>query len=55
MGDPCSVGVSAVLIGQTDKVYLEAASREVDYVVNIAPPSMEWGDFSPNQDSRALG
>lgn len=37
MGDPCSVGVSAVLIGQTDKVYLEAASREVDYVVNIAP------------------
>ncbi|TAQ85422.1 hypothetical protein B7494_g6243 [Chlorociboria aeruginascens] len=37
VGDPASLGVSAILIGQTNPVFLAAASRQEDYVVNVAP------------------
>ncbi|KAI9740607.1 MAG: hypothetical protein M1834_005188 [Cirrosporium novae-zelandiae] len=37
VGDPASLGVSAVLIGQSNTSYYQAATREADYVVNVAP------------------
>lgn len=36
-GDPASLGVSAILLGQTDKVYLGAADRQADYLLNKVP------------------
>ncbi|KAL6881717.1 hypothetical protein HDV57DRAFT_497127 [Trichoderma longibrachiatum] len=37
VGDPASLGVSAVLLGQSDDVYIGAAEREADFLLNVAP------------------
>ena len=37
VGDPASLGVSAILIGQSDSTYIDAANSEADYILNIAP------------------
>ncbi|KAL7943805.1 Six-hairpin glycosidase-like protein [Trichoderma barbatum] len=37
VGDPASLGVSAILLGQTDSVYIGAANRQADFILNIAP------------------
>ncbi|UKZ96825.1 uncharacterized protein TrAFT101_011601 [Trichoderma asperellum] len=37
VGDPASLGVSASLLGQSDSVYIGAANREADFILNIAP------------------
>ncbi len=37
VGDPASLGVSAILLGQSDDVYIGAANREADYILNDAP------------------
>ncbi|PPQ75979.1 hypothetical protein CVT26_005873 [Gymnopilus dilepis] len=37
VGDPASLGVSAVLLGQTIPSYLQAAANEASYVINDAP------------------
>lgn len=36
-GDPASLGVAAILLGQKDEVYLDAAERQAHHVLNIAP------------------
>ncbi|KAI2617351.1 hypothetical protein GGR54DRAFT_203802 [Hypoxylon sp. NC1633] len=36
-GDPASLGVSAILIGQTEPDYLAAAGRQVDHLLNAVP------------------
>ncbi|KAI5464403.1 Six-hairpin glycosidase-like protein [Mariannaea sp. PMI_226] len=40
-GDPASLGVSAILIGQSDKRYIEASKRQADYLLNHVP---KWGN-----------
>jgi hypothetical protein len=37
VGDPASLGVSAILLGQSDNVYLDASNRQADYILNEAP------------------
>lgn len=37
VGDPASLGVSAILIGQTNATYIAAADREAISVLNVAP------------------
>ncbi|KAK4077877.1 CAZyme family GH105 [Trichoderma aggressivum f. europaeum] len=37
VGDPASLGVSAILLGQSDSVYIGAANRESDFILKIAP------------------
>ncbi|PFH49372.1 hypothetical protein AMATHDRAFT_147815 [Amanita thiersii Skay4041] len=37
VGDPASLGVSAVLLGQTDQMLAKAAADQLDYVINGAP------------------
>jgi hypothetical protein len=37
VGDPASLGVSALLLGQSESKYLDASDREADYLLNIAP------------------
>ncbi|TFK60605.1 hypothetical protein BDN72DRAFT_779178 [Pluteus cervinus] len=37
VGDPASLGVSAVLLGKTNATLADAATRQVQYVVNQAP------------------
>jgi hypothetical protein len=37
VGDPASLGVSAILLGQSDSVYTGAANRQADYILNKAP------------------
>ncbi|KAK7034656.1 hypothetical protein VNI00_012298 [Paramarasmius palmivorus] len=37
VGDPASLGVSAVLLGKTIPKYADAAEEQLDYVVNQAP------------------
>ena len=37
VGDPASLGVSAVLLGKTDATYANAVAEEIDYIVNSAP------------------
>lgn len=37
VGDPASLGVSAVLLGMTEKKYLSAAKEEVEYILGKAP------------------
>ncbi|KAK5992638.1 hypothetical protein PT974_06053 [Cladobotryum mycophilum] len=37
VGDPASLGVSAILLGQSDNVYTGAADRQADYLLNKAP------------------
>lgn len=36
-GDPASLGVSAILIGQTDQAYLDAAGRQVAHLLDSVP------------------
>lgn len=40
-GDPASLGVSAILIGQTEPEYLSAAERQVNHLLNNVP---RWGN-----------
>lgn len=37
VGDPASLGVSAILLGQSDSTYIGAANRQADYILNQAP------------------
>lgn len=37
VGDPASLGVSSILLGQTNSIYIGAASRQADYILNQAP------------------
>jgi len=37
VGDPASLGVSAVLLGQTNTTFAQAAAAEIDYLVGGAP------------------
>lgn len=37
VGDPASMGVSAILLGKSDGVYNGAADRQADYILNKAP------------------
>lgn len=37
VGDPASLGVSALLLGQSDKKFIAASNREADYLLNMAP------------------
>jgi hypothetical protein len=37
VGDPASLGVSAILIGQTNSAYLTAADNQANYILNVAP------------------
>lgn len=36
-GDPASLGVSALMLGADDPTYLDAATAEVEYLINSAP------------------
>jgi hypothetical protein len=58
VGDPASLGVSAILLGQSENAYIGAAQRQADYILNQAPkwpngaisqrPDVAeiWADFS---------
>ena len=37
VGDPASLGVSAVMLGKTDDRYAQAASETINYLMNSAP------------------
>lgn len=37
VGDPASLGVSAILLGQLDRTYIDASNRQADYLLKIAP------------------
>ena len=37
VGDPASLGVSALLLGTSDSKYTSAAERQADYILNQAP------------------
>ncbi|RFU73864.1 hypothetical protein TARUN_8379 [Trichoderma arundinaceum] len=37
VGDPASLGVSAILLGQSDSVYIGAANRQANFLTNVAP------------------
>lgn len=37
VGDPALLGVSAIMIGKTEMAYREAADRQADFLLNIAP------------------
>jgi hypothetical protein len=36
-GDPASLGVSAILLGQRDSAYLDAADQQANYLLNMIP------------------
>jgi hypothetical protein len=46
VGDPASLGVSAILIGQTDGKYLDASNRQADYILSQAP---RWSNGAISQ------
>lgn len=46
VGDPASLGVSAILLGQSDSTYIEAANRQADYLLNQAP---KWSNGAISQ------
>jgi hypothetical protein len=46
VGDPASLGVSAILLGQSDSVYIGAAQRQADYILNQAP---KWSNGAISQ------
>lgn len=46
VGDPASLGVSAILIGQSDSAYIDAANRQADYILNDAP---RWSNGAISQ------
>ncbi|KAF4313139.1 Six-hairpin glycosidase-like protein [Botryosphaeria dothidea] len=52
-GDPASLGVPAILIGQTQPAYLAAAARQVDHLLNAVP---RWsnGAISHREDVAEL-
>ncbi|KAJ6627444.1 hypothetical protein B0H10DRAFT_1941186 [Mycena sp. CBHHK59/15] len=37
VGDPASLGVSAVLLGKTNATFAQAVAEEVNYIMNVAP------------------
>lgn len=37
VSDPASLGISAILVGQRSKIYLDAAHRQRDFLLNEAP------------------
>ncbi|KAF7330760.1 Unsaturated rhamnogalacturonyl hydrolase YesR [Mycena venus] len=37
VGDPASLGVSAVLLGKSDAKYANAVKEQIDYIINSAP------------------
>jgi hypothetical protein len=37
VGDPASLGVSAILLGTSDNAYMQAARRQADFILNEAP------------------
>jgi hypothetical protein len=49
--DPASLGVSAVLLGQTDVDYLKAAHNQIDYLLKEAP-RLENGAISHRKDTK---
>jgi hypothetical protein len=49
VGDPASLGVSCILLGQSDSTYLAAAGRQADYILNEAP-KMPNGAISQRPD-----
>lgn len=46
VGDPASLGVSAILIGQSDSNYIDASNRQADYILNDAP---RWSNGAISQ------
>ncbi len=46
VGDPASLGVSCILLGQSDATYIEAAQRQSDYILNQAP---RWSNGAISQ------
>lgn len=46
VGDPASLGVSAILIGQSDSTYIDASNRQADYILNQAP---KWSNGAISQ------
>ena len=46
VGDPASLGVSAILLGQSYSVYIGAANRQADYILNQAP---RWSNGAISQ------
>jgi hypothetical protein len=46
VGDPASLGVSAILIGQSDSTYIDASNRQADYILNQAP---RWSNGAISQ------
>ncbi|KPM41355.1 hypothetical protein AK830_g5170 [Neonectria ditissima] len=48
VGDPASLGVSAILLGQSDSAYLDASNRQADYLLNVAP---RWSNGAISQRS----
>lgn len=46
VGDPASLGVSAILIGQSDSKYIDASNRQADYILNQAP---RWSNGAISQ------
>jgi hypothetical protein len=46
VGDPASLGVSCILLGQSDSTYIGAAERQADYLLNIAP---RWSNGAISQ------
>jgi hypothetical protein len=46
VGDPASLGVSAILLGQSDNTYIGAANRQADYLLNQAP---RWSNGAISQ------
>jgi hypothetical protein len=41
VGDPASLGVAAILLGQSISRYMDTAERQADYILNQAP---KWSD-----------
>jgi len=46
VGDPASLGVSAILIGQSDSTYIDASNRQANYILNEAP---RWSNGAISQ------
>ena len=53
VGDPASLGVSALLLGQLDKAYAAAAQRQSDHILNKAP-RYENGAISHRENEAEL-
>jgi hypothetical protein len=45
-GDPASLGVSAILLGQSNGAYLSASYRQANYILNDAP---KWSNGAISQ------